>query len=120
MGLFSTSLRITALENPERQSEPLAVLVDTGAVYPVIPEGVLTASNVKKNGSITITLADGRQESREYGYAFFILEGRRVPNMVLFGKSSDMAILGVTVLEQAGFCADPVHQKLIPVAPIQA
>ena len=120
MGLFSVELKVAPLENPKHLSESVHVLVDTGATYPVIPENVLDTIGIKEQGSLTITLADGKQGIRKYGYAFCVVDGKRVPNMVIFGKPSDLAILGVTVLEQAGLSADPIHQKLIPIAPIQA
>lgn len=120
MGLFSITLRVAPLTNPKCHSESIQALVDTGDTYPVVPENLLTSVGIKKHGKMSISLADGKKENRDYGYAFLLFEDKCVPNIVLFGRPTDLSILGVTVLEQAGFSADPVHQKLVPIAPIQA
>jgi predicted aspartyl protease len=59
-------------------------------------------------------LADGRRARRHVGEAAVAVNGESVPCHVVFGESGDTVLLGLTVLEKAGFAVDPVQRRLVP------
>ena len=90
------------------------LLADSGALYSIVPKGILKAVGIKPYGSETFTLADGSTIKRDVGTAFLRINGRRAPSPVIFGEKGDGALLGVIALESLGFTIDPRTGRLKP------
>ena len=93
-------------------------LVDTGATDTIIPSDELEKLGVTREGKRSYELADGSIVNYDVGYAFVRVKGETVVANVIFGKEGSEPLLGVTVLESAGFIVDPVHQVLRKAAAI--
>jgi clan AA aspartic protease len=93
-------------------------LVDTGATDTVIPSNELDKIGVARESKRSYELADGTVIAFDTGFAFVCVNGEKVAANVVFGKEGSEPLLGVTVLESAGFVIDPVSQMLKKVAAI--
>jgi predicted aspartyl protease len=93
----------------------LRFLVDSGAVYSVVPESTLRKLGITPRGSKTFTLADGTEISRKYGHALFALKGDEGASPVIFGQDGDSCLLGMVSLEALGYILDPLRRELRPL-----
>ncbi|MBI3327122.1 MAG: retroviral-like aspartic protease family protein [Nitrospinae bacterium] len=117
MGVVKTTVDVLSPRTTRRKRprlESLEVLVDTGATLSVLPETVLDALGVDRIGKVRVKIGDGRLIVREVGNAPLRVEGQLVWARVIFGKSQDPLVLGLTVLEQLGLTVDPTARRLIP------
>jgi len=114
MGL--THIKI-GIANPARpkQSVELTFLVDSGAVYSVIPAALLRKLRVKPHSKRTFILADGTEITRRIGDVLFRLDGRQGAAPVIFGEKDDSTLLGVVSLEALGMTLDPMKRELRPL-----
>ncbi len=74
----------------------LAFLVDSGAVYSVIPRQQLQDLDIEPTGERTFFLANGQPIKRQVGEARITFEGQTATCVVLFGEEGDNTLLGVT------------------------
>lgn len=118
MGQF----RIPAeIKNPRTlQSLQVDLLVDTGALYTVLPASELDSLGITRDMEQDVLLADGRYIRRWIGYAFVECQGHVGHTPVIFGQPDDALMLGSIALRTMGLAVDPVRHKLIEVARIQA
>ena len=114
-------MRLTHLEmtvanprNPKR-SKRLSLLVDSGAVYSVVPKAVLNQIGVKPHSTKTFTLADGSEIKRSVGDLLFKLNGQQGASPVIFGEKGDSVLLGTVSLEALGLLLDPIRRELRPL-----
>ncbi|MBM4267040.1 MAG: aspartyl protease [Deltaproteobacteria bacterium] len=114
MGITFLKLRVV---NPARlrTGEELEFLVDTGAIYSVVPGRVLRRLGIKPDRTEEFTLADGSHTKRRIGGAVFEIDGRRGPSPVIFGESDDAILLGSVTLEALGLMVDPLKRQLRPL-----
>ena len=111
MGLIYTVTEVTnIMGGPESYTMPF--LVDTGATDTVIPENELERLGIKRESKRNYELADGTIVSYDVGYALLNVNGEKVVANVVFGGEKAEPLLGVTVLESAGFIVDPIRQVL--------
>jgi clan AA aspartic protease len=110
------------ISNPatRRKSTRLKLLVDSGAVYSVVPAAVLRKLGVKARSRQTFTLADGSQVSRRMGEALFRFDGHEGTSPVIFGGKGDSVLLGMISLEVLGLFLDPLRRQLRPLPMILA
>ncbi len=110
------------ISNPStrRKSTRLKFLVDSGAVYSVVPAAVLRKLGVKARSRQTFTLADGSQVSRRMGEALFRFDGHEGTSPVIFGGKGDSVLLGMISLEVLGLFLDPLRRQLRPLPMILA
>ena len=113
MGLTYVNVDIANPVHP-RRAKRKKLLADSGALYSIVPEGILKAVGIKPYGAETFTLADGSQIKRRVGTVFLQINGRKAPSPVIFGERGDGALLGVIALESLGFTIDPRTGKLKP------
>jgi predicted aspartyl protease len=85
MGLTHINILIANPRNPKR-TRKLSLLVDSGAVYSIVPKTVLSALGVKPHSSKIFTLADGSEIKRDVGDLVFKLNGHQGASPVIFGK----------------------------------
>ena len=111
-----TTIRATIL-NPADVSRTAEVefIVDSGAVYSVIPRVTLESLGIAPHSKRRFSLADGRGIERDMGFALFDYLGERTGTSVIFGEEGDAALMGVTTLEGFGFTFDPIRRELRPM-----
>ena len=111
MGLVYASTEVRSIYGGDEIYE-MPFLVDTGATDSVIPSNELERIGIKRELKRTYELADGSLVEYDVGYAFLRVDGEKVVGSVVFGPNGSEPLLGVTVLESAGFVVDPVRQVL--------
>jgi predicted aspartyl protease len=115
VGVTFTHARIA---NPYRRdvaAVDLELLVDTGAIYSVVPASVLEGLDIVALEVETFGLADGTKRSYPVGEAFFDLGGRRATSKVVFGPEDITPLLGALTLESMGLMVNPVTRELLPM-----
>ena len=114
MGLTFLSIEVGNPAEPEI-TEPIELLIDSGAIYSVIPEPVLTRLKIKPLTEQTFRLADGSKISRRKGVALFKYGDRIGGADVIFGDEGDSPLLGAFTLESLGLGLDPLKRELHPL-----
>jgi predicted aspartyl protease len=114
MGLTHVEATILNPGNP-RKSKKLSLLVDSSAVYSVVPKTVLSQLGVKPHSTKTFTLADGSEIKRKVGDLVFKLDGLQGASPVIFGEKGDSTLLGTVSLEALGLLLDPIRRELRPL-----
>jgi aspartyl protease family protein len=114
MGL--THVRAT-VANPARprRSATIRFMVDSGAVYSVIPSEILRRLGIEPHSSRTFILADGSEIRRKMGNATFRIGKNSGTSTVIFGERDDAALLGIVTLEELGLILDPLKRLLRPL-----
>jgi predicted aspartyl protease len=103
MGMTHVKCIVFNLINPSQQAE-IEFLVDSGAIYTVIP-----------HSERIFTLADGRQITWPVGNAGFTIGSRQGASVVVFGPGDTPSLLGVATLEELGLGIDPVRRELTQI-----
>jgi clan AA aspartic protease len=119
MGLTHVAARIANPARP-RSSVRVKFLVDSGAVYSVVPARVLQKLKVKAHSRRTFILADGSEVTRRIGDVLFRLDGRQGASPVIFGEEGDSVLLGIVSLEALGVILDPMRRELRPLPMVLA
>ena len=114
MGLTAIRVRVGNPADGSRTAD-LEFLVDSGAVYTVVPAGILSALGVAPHSQRDFILANGEVVHRSLGTATFEYRGTRGDSLVVFGEPGDAALLGATTLEGFGFILDPFRRELKPL-----
>ncbi len=114
MGLTYITASIINPANPKKRAKA-RFLVDSGALYTVVPSETLKRLGIRSHGSRVFTLADGTQITRRIGNAFFALNGDVAASPVIFGEKGDSVLFGTVTLEALGFILDPMKRELRPL-----
>jgi clan AA aspartic protease len=111
MGLTVLEIEVGNPANPDL-TERVEFLVDSGAVYSVVPKEVLERLGVRPLAEQEFRLADGTKISRKKGVAVFRY-GKLVGGAdVIFGEEGDSVLLGAFTLEALGLALDPLRREL--------
>ena len=119
MGLTHIKVSIANPARPKRAIN-LTFLVDSGAIYSVIPAALLRKLSVKPHSKRTFILADGSEITRKIGDVLFRLDGRKGAAPVIFGEKQDSTLLGSVSLEALGMALDPLKRELRPLPMVLA
>jgi clan AA aspartic protease len=111
MGLTRVELEIANLTAPKKK-EKLEFLVDSGAIYSVVPARVLRKLGIKPREKQEFRLANGDKIVRKKGAALFRYNGRTGVADVIFGQKGDATLLGAFTLESLGLALDPLKREL--------
>ena len=114
MGLTYIRASITNPARPRRTAR-LKFLVDSGALYSVVPTPVLRRLGIKPGKTKSFILADGTEVKRSVGQALFRLDGEEAASPVIFGAAGDSVLLGTVSLEALGLMLDPLKRQLRPL-----
>lgn len=114
MGITVSKVKIINPQSPQKSDE-LEFIVDSGAVYSVVPADKLEKLGVKPHRKQIFSLADGSKVEREMGDVLYEMEGIKGAAPVVFGKKGDSTILGVFTLEALGLILDPFKRKVRPM-----
>jgi clan AA aspartic protease len=114
MGLTFVKVSVGNPANGHR-AEEVNCLVDSGAVYSLIPGAILRKLRIKPHSRREFVLANGDVIERRLATATFEYEGRRGDSMVIVGEAGDDPLLGATTLEGFGLVLDPFRRELRPM-----
>ena len=98
-----------------RRKVVVSFLIDSGAVYSLVPDGTLRGLGIRPHRTVDFALADGRTITRKVGDAYFEFQGEGGAAPVIFGEKGDEPLLGATTLESLGLMLDPFKRRLIPM-----
>jgi predicted aspartyl protease len=90
MGIFRTTLGVSALATPDHRRELSNVMVDTGSEYNWIPSAILIELGVAPVRVDRFETADGRILEREVGFALLYAGGRTTAAAVVFAREGDI------------------------------
>lgn len=119
MGLTVLEIEVGNPAHPE-VTERLEFLVDSGAIYSVVPTAILARLGIKPLATQDFRLADGTKISRKKGGAMFKYGDRIGVADVIFGEEGDFNLLGAFTLEALGLSLDPLRRELKPLPMILA
>jgi clan AA aspartic protease len=114
MGLTFVKVKVGNPANGHRQAD-VRCLVDSGAVYSLIPGEILASLQIEPHSTREFVLADGEVIQRRVATATFEYEGRRGNSLVIVGEPGDDPLLGATTLEGFGLVLDPFRRELRPM-----
>lgn len=114
MGLTFVKVKVGNPANGQRAAK-VNCLVDSGAVYSLVPGRVLQKLGIKPHSTREFVLANGDVIRRRLATATFEYEGRRGDSMVIVGEVGDDPLLGATTLEGFGLVLDPFRRELRPM-----
>jgi len=119
MGLTVLRLEVSRTDQPGA-GEEVEFLVDSGAVYSVVPGRVLRRLGIRPLKTEEFRLADGSTIRRKRGGAVFRLGDRVGVADVVFGQPGDSTLLGALTLEALGLALDPLRRQLRPLPMVLA
>ncbi len=97
------------------ESMEVKFMIDSGAVYSLVPGKILKKLGVESYREVDFALADGSNISRKVGEAYFELNGEGATAPVIFGEKNDEPLLGATTLEAMGLVLNPFTRTLHPM-----
>lgn len=98
-----------------RRKATVNFLIDSGAVYSLVPAPTLRKLGIRPHRQVDFSLTDGTTMTRRVGDAYFELQGQGGAAPVIFGERGDEPLLGATTLESIGLVLDPFKRRLIPM-----
>jgi predicted aspartyl protease len=88
MGITFTKAKIRNPRQPRRRAIEVEFLIDTGAIYSVVPSSTARKLGLAKLDREEFTLADGSRRTYDVGEAFFELGDRRGTSKIVFGPAN--------------------------------
>ena len=98
----------------------VSFLVDSGAVYSLVPGRILDSLDIEPYKEMSFSLADGSTLVRKVCSAYFEFEGEGGPAPVVYGEEGDEPLLGATTLESLGLVLNPFTRTLHPMRMLMA
>lgn len=111
MGLTVLEIEVGNPANPDFR-EKIEFLIDSGAVYSVVPSPILEKLDIRPLAEQEFRLADGSKIVRKKGIALFKYKDRIGGADVIFGEEGDSMLLGAFTLEALGLSLDPLRREL--------
>jgi predicted aspartyl protease len=104
------------VSNPARprRSRPYEFLVDSGAVYSVMPAADLKRLGIQARSQEEFILANGELLRIPVGNAMFSYRGKERAAPVVFGEKG-VYLLGATTIEALGMILDPIRRQRKPL-----
>jgi predicted aspartyl protease len=119
MGLTVLEIEVGNPSRPEI-TEKVEFLIDSGAIYSVVPTPILEKLGIRPITQEEFRLAGGSKIARKKGIALF-RRGEQVGGAdVIFGEEGDSTLLGAFTLEALGLALDPLRRELKPLPMILA
>ena len=119
MGITSAILTVREHRKSTKSAE-VEFLVDSGAVYCLVPGKVLDELDIEPYKEMSFSLADGTSIKRKISSAYFEFEGEGGPAPVIYGEEGDTPLLGATTLESIGLVLNPFSRTLHPMRMLMA
>ena len=112
MGLVYARLVLTG---PTGQRRGIRMLVDSGAVWSLLPSKDWRALGLESQRKHEFALADGTVIERGVSDCRFRYQGIEAPSPVILGEDGDVALLGSVTLESMGLVLNPFDRSLQPM-----
>jgi clan AA aspartic protease len=119
IGLTVLEIHVGNLSKP-KVTRPVEFLIDSGAIYSVVPASILKKLGIKPISEQSSRLADGSKITRKKGGALFKYKDQSGGADVIFGEKGDHTLLGAFTLEALGLVLDPFKRELKPLPIILA
>jgi len=119
MGLTVLTIEVGSPANPS-VTVPVEFLIDSGAIYSVVPSDILTKLGITALTKEEFRLANGEKITRQRGIALFKYGNKIGGSDVIFGEPGDSNLLGAFTLESLGLALDPLKRELKPLPMILA
>ena len=110
-----THIRGTVARLGARRAIAVRFLVDTGAVFTVLPHAIWRRLRLSSERSAEFTLADGTTITRGVSECRFTVAGQSATSPVVLGGPGDAALLGAVTLETLGLMVNPLSRELLPM-----
>ena len=114
MGMTEVRVRVVNLNDARRAAE-VDMVVDSGAIYSVVPAHVLREIGVVPRDKKVFGLANGGTVTRQVGDVRYEIGASSGAAPVIFGRRGDSPLLGVVTLEALGLRLDPLRRRLHPL-----
>lgn len=114
MGLTILKIEVGNPAKP-KVTEKVEFLVDSGAIYSVVPSAILKKLGIKPLSEEEFRLANGDRILRKKGIALFKYKDKIGGADVIFGEEGDSTLLGAFTLEALGLILDPLKRQLKPL-----
>ncbi len=111
MRLTVLTVEVGNIAHPKKMVK-LEFLVDSGAIYSVVPAAILKKLGIKPLKEEEFRLANGDKIVRKKGAALFRYKDRIGGADVIFGEEGDSTLLGALTLEALGLSLDPLKREL--------
>ena len=115
MGTFTVPIEVGDPDGG--RFERVNALVDTGALYTLMPASTLHGLGVEPEESESFELADGSVRTYGLGETRVKVEGREITTVVVFGDEGASPLLGAYTLERLRLAADPGNGQLMRIRP---
>ena len=119
MGITNAILTVREHRKSEKSAE-VNLLVDSGAVYSLVPGKILDELDIEPYKEMSFSLADGTTLKRKVCSAYFEFGGEGGPAPVVYGEEGDEPLLGATTLESLGLVLNPFTRTLHPMRMLTA
>lgn len=104
------------VRGPTGKEAAVTFLIDSGAMYSLLPEPVWKAIGLVPKRDMRFSLADGTTIHRQVSECHFSLPQGEGHAPVVLGEPGDPeALLGVVTLEMLGLVFDPFRRTLHPM-----
>lgn len=114
MGLTRVRIAVTPVGRT-RPSRDVDFLVDSGAVFSVLPHEVWRALGLRPKDEMTFSLADGTSIVRKLSEARFAYRRRDRVSPVILGQGGDEPLLGAVTLETLGLVLNQLSREVLPM-----
>jgi predicted aspartyl protease len=94
---------------------PVRFIVDSGAVYSVLPQAIWKRLGLRRRRSVEFSLADGTVIERGVSRCTFEIAGVSDTSPVVLGGPRDAPLLGMVTLETLGLMLNPLTRELLPM-----
>jgi len=105
---------------PTGKQATVRLLVDSGAIYTLLPDEVWRAIELQPKRQMDFVLADGTTIARPVSEAHIALAQGDGTSPVILGEPGDEALLGVVTLEVMGLVLNPFKRVLQPMRAVLA
>jgi len=119
MGITTLKVDVANVASPKK-GRTIEFIVDSGAIYPVVPSRTLRDLGIKPIAEQEFRLADGSTIRRKKGVAVFRYKEHVGVADVIFGEEGDYTLFGALGLEALGLALDPLKRELRPLPMILA
>ena len=119
MGITNAILKVKEHRKSEKSAE-VNFLVDSGAVYSLLPGKIFDELGIEPHRTMTFSLADGSKLERKVCSAYYEYEGEGGPAPVVYREEGDEPLLGATTLESLGLVLNPFTRTLHPMRMMMA
>ena len=113
MSTFNATLEIAPLNGDVGAG--VSAMVDTGSTLSKVPRDLLESLDMQPQETRDFMIANNQVIRRDVGYAFVSIEGRRAPDLIIFGEPGETPLIGARTLEGLFLAVDPINERLIPM-----